>query len=95
MVESNAGQVEAERREALNLALENFGGQEELTRRFGPDTCGVHEAMDRTWIAAEHVENYVLNSPTVVMDPDIYNKVHLAVALLYEAYQDLGRLDEA
>ena len=84
---------DADRQEAIRLAIVNFDGESEVHRRFDPGTFGSHEAADRTFLLAENIESYLLNHPTLAMNKEAYHKTYLAHQLLLDVYQIVAVAD--
>lgn len=61
-----------------------------LFERFGKDSFGAHEALDRLSVIVNLVESSVLNHPTVVLDQELYRLVRQAIELLEAAYHRAG-----
>lgn len=83
-------EIELERQDYLKKAIETWETEEEVRRRFGDKTIGVHEAMDRTWILYENIESYLLKHPTILMDKEAFEKTYKAYELLLDVYQMCG-----
>jgi hypothetical protein len=49
-----------------------------------------HEALDRTHILCENINDHLLQHPVCKLDKEIAIKVELALDTLYEAYQIIG-----
>jgi hypothetical protein len=71
---------------------------EEMTAEHGPNwisqyepgSPGCHELLDRTLIAAEMVEQYVLSHPACIQNEAWYRLAERAVSTLHELYQQVG-----
>jgi hypothetical protein len=83
-------EIESERQDYFQKAIETWGTEEELVRRFGEKSFGAHEAFDRTWILYENIECYLLKHPTIIMDKEAFDKVYKAFDLLLEVYNRCG-----
>ena len=57
------------------------------------DKFHYHEAMDRTNILCENINDHLLQHPVCKLDKEISIKVELALDTLYEAYQIIGSRD--
>ena len=57
------------------------------------DKFHYHEAMDRTHILCENINDHLLQHPVCKLDKEIGMKVELALDTLYEAYQIIGSRD--
>lgn len=55
-----------------------------------PGSAGCHELLDRTSIAADLVEQYVLAHPACVQNSDWFTLAEQAVTALRELYQRVG-----
>ena len=70
----------------------------ELVAEYGPDwpeqwapgTLGSHELLDRTFIVADNLENFVLSHPACVANAEWYALASQAVDLLQMLYQEVG-----
>jgi hypothetical protein len=49
-----------------------------------------HEALDRTHIICENIDNNLLQHPVCKLDKEVSKKVDQALTTLYEAYQLMG-----
>lgn len=50
-----------------------------------------HEALDRTHVICENIDNNLLQHPVCKLDKEISKKVDEALTVLYEAYQLMGQ----
>ncbi len=57
---------------------------------FAPGTFGCHELLDRALLAAEAVEQNVLNHPACIQNPQWFALAEQAVAALNDLYQQIG-----
>jgi hypothetical protein len=57
---------------------------------FVPGSLGFHEALHTASIQMETFEQYVLEHPAVVRDPELYAEAHLVFTRLFDFYQALG-----
>lgn len=48
---------------------------------------GGHEVADRTFLAMEHIEEYIRNHPVVIMDEKAYRLASIVTQLMAELYQ--------
>jgi len=55
-----------------------------------PDPLLAHEALDRTSMLQEMVDNYLLLHPYVAFNPDVMTLVEQASDALAKAYQLIG-----
>ena len=84
----NAPDVEAERQERIEeLVTENGPNWSEA---YKPGSFGCHELLDRTAIAADAVEQFVLAHPSCVLNAEWYALAEQAAAALRELYQRVG-----
>jgi hypothetical protein len=58
--------------------------------QFKPGSFGCHELLDRTLMAAELVEQYVLSHPSCVQNREWFALAEQAVSALQELYQRVG-----
>jgi len=81
-------ETERERKELLDeiaADLEGDGGEQ-----YEPGSFGCHELLDRTALAADLVERYVLTQPACVQNAEWYELADQAVSALRELYQRVG-----
>jgi hypothetical protein len=57
---------------------------------YKPGSFGCHELLDRTALAANMVEEYVLSHPACVQDREWFALAEQAAAALRELYQRIG-----
>jgi len=57
------------------------------------DKFHYHEALDRAFIVANMVDEYLMEHPVVQKHKELKKKVKKAETLLYDVYQLIGRLD--
>ena len=62
----------------------------EWFEQYKPGSSGCHELLDRTSIAADLVEQYVLAHPACVQNQDWFALAEQAAAALRELYQRVG-----
>ena len=60
---------------------------------FEPGTLGCHELLDRTNLIADNVEQYILEPPSCIQNPEWYALAEQAVMALRELYQRVGAAD--
>jgi hypothetical protein len=60
------------------------------SEQYEPGSFGCHELLDRTMLAAEVVEQYVLTHPACARNRDWYALAEKAAAALQELYQRVG-----
>lgn len=58
--------------------------------QYKPGSFGCHELLDRTSLAAEAVERYVLTHPACVQNKDWFALAEQAVTALRKLYQQIG-----
>lgn len=68
--------------------------EKDWQERFGPQTRGMHELLDRTSVLGEQVETILISHPSAVLDYRTYQTLSLVSALLFKAYQDIVRRNE-
>jgi hypothetical protein len=86
--------VERERQQRIDeMAAENGPRWPDA---FKPGSFGCHELLDRTMMAANIVDEYVLSHPACVQDPEWFALARQAADALAELYQRIGaaHLDE-
>ncbi|RJQ27087.1 hypothetical protein C4577_02075 [Candidatus Parcubacteria bacterium] len=76
--------------EAVKSSKENFDDWQE---RFGKNTYGSHELMDRVYVLYENWETYVLSHPTTSLDKSLYEKAWKINKAMADFYQEVGRWD--
>jgi hypothetical protein len=85
---SNREQERLERIDELKVAQgSNWAAQ------FKPGSFGCHELLDRTNLAADIVEEYVLSHPACIRDREWYALADKAVTALRDLYQRIGAKD--
>lgn len=85
--------LEGERAASIDETVKAQGGiREELRERFC-SLYGQHEAMDRSFIAMEHVDSYLVNHPYVQFSPEAYRLAQLASMCLAQLYQECGKAE--
>lgn len=89
--EISQSEVELDREADLAITLDNFGGIEELTRRFGRGTPGIGETLDRSYIAMEFFNDYVLENPGTCLHPEIYKLSHDIAGQMADLYILIGQ----
>lgn len=57
---------------------------------YKPGSLGCHELLDRTALAADIVERFVLSHPACIQNRNWYALAEQAVATLREMYQQIG-----
>ena len=83
-----AHDVEQQRQEAITDLIAEHGPK--WTDQYAPGTYGCHELLDRTILAAETVEQHVLEHPACIQNAAWYALAEQAVAALNELYQQIG-----
>jgi|AntRauTorcE11897_2_1112592.scaffolds.fasta_scaffold110804_1 hypothetical protein len=87
--------LEGERAADIDESIEAHGETRgELEERFVCE-LGQHEAMDRSFIAMEHVDSYLLKHPYILLNPKAYYLASLASMSLAQLYQECGQEDLA
>lgn len=81
-----------EREELLNAAVEENGleSMDELVDRFGPESYGNHEAVDRIYVAESNWSEHVGGHPSIMLDPEAFEKALKISELMAELYQHMG-----
>jgi len=101
VIKAKKGSVEKriiQRLQEFTQALENG---DDLSRKFtcrkvksepnaGPGSFGCHELLDRTAMLGDSVEEYILDHPSCVQNPEWYALADQAVTALRELYQRIG-----
>ncbi len=65
---------------------------EDISKQFNNE-IGRHEAMDRSFIVSEQIEDYLLNHPYIIFRPECYKLAFQARELLAELYQRIENSD--
>jgi len=73
------------------LREETIHYEDDLENRFNT-RIGRHEAMDRAFIQAENVEAYLVNHPSITLDPKAFNLALIAQSALYALYQRIPNI---
>ena len=79
---------ESERQEALRVFLQQEGQQS--LEEFSPGTKGCHELLDRTAIASDLLERFILSHPACLQNPEWYILARQAADALHNLYQQVG-----
>jgi hypothetical protein len=79
---------ERERKQLVNELSEEHGPS--WSAQYEPGSFGCHELLDRTMLAAEIVDQYVLTHPACARNREWYALAEKAAAALQELYQRVG-----
>ena len=85
---SNDVDAEQERQQAVADLIAEHGS--DWADGYKPGSFGCHELLDRTALAADLVEHYVLSHPACAQDEEWYELADRAVSALRELYQRVG-----
>jgi len=80
--------TEQERQRLFEEMIADHGS--EWAEQYKPGSFGCHELLDRTALAADTVERYVLCHPACVQNKSWFVLAERAVAALRELYQQIG-----
>lgn len=80
--------TEKERREKIDEMIAEYGPK--WGDQYKPGSYGCHELLDRTHLAADIVEQFVLSHPACAQKREWYALADRAVAALCELYQRIG-----
>ena len=81
-----------EREELLNAACEEYSlSLDELKERFGAESVGNHEAVDRIYLLSHTWQTHISEHPAILLDPAAYEKACTVVELIEELYQHMGQ----
>jgi hypothetical protein len=80
--------TERGRQQRINEMIAEHGPQ--WSEPYKPGSLGCHELLDRTSMAADIVEQYVLSHPACAQNKDWFALADQAVAALRELYQRVG-----
>ena len=81
-------EIEDERLRKIKELVSEFGPN--WTDGFEPGSLGRHELLDRTNLVANNLEEYVLEHPACIQNPEWYTLAEQAVTALRELYQRVG-----
>lgn len=76
----------AEVRESLFLSE-----GETLEARFGPETIGSHELLDRAYVFLSQWETFITEHPATLLDSERYRQAQEIAAAMAAFYQCVGR----
>lgn len=79
---------EHERQQLVDEMIAEVGPN--WSESYKPGSFGCHELLDRTSLAADMVEHFVLSHPACIQNRDWYALAEQAVAALCELYQRIG-----
>jgi hypothetical protein len=85
---AKAPDLERERQQRIGEMIAEHGPQ--WSEQYKPGSFGCHELLDRTSMAADIVEEYVLSHPACAQNQDWFALADQAVAALRELYQRIG-----
>lgn len=94
IVSRSLSEAENERQEALHKNIDAWGSGIQVYRRF-ENEIGYHELMDRAAIVQYNLEGFLLEHPVAAMNEKVFSLLYLANQIMAEAYQEIGRADEA
>jgi hypothetical protein len=80
--------TERERQQRIDEMIAEHGPQ--WSEPYKPGSFGCHELLDRTSLAADIVEQYVLSHPACAQNKDWWALADQAVTALRELYQRVG-----
>ena len=63
---------------------------DDLEKRFGKNSSGFWELMDRVNLVAETWDDYVLTHPSTVLDKNLFEICHKISSAMHETYQIVG-----
>jgi hypothetical protein len=81
-------ETEQERQQAVQELVAEQGPN--WLEAFKPGSFGCHELLDRTSLAADIIERFVLSHPACAQNPSWYALAEQATACLRELYQRIG-----
>jgi hypothetical protein len=85
-----ARQLDVEQQRQQLLSDMNAEHGPNWAAQYGPGTFGCHELLDRSLLAAETVERFVLDHPACAQNHEWYALAEQAVSALHELYQRIG-----
>jgi hypothetical protein len=80
--------IEEERLQKISEIIAESG--EKWAAGFEPGSHGYHELLDRTNLLGDNVEQYILDHPACIQNPEWYALAEQAVSALRELYQRIG-----
>ena len=80
--------VEQERQQRIGDMASELGPA--WAEQYKPGSFGCHELLDRTSLAADTVEQYILSHPACFQNAEWYALAEQAAAALRELYQRVG-----
>jgi hypothetical protein len=80
--------TEQERQQRIDEMNAEYGPH--WSEQYHPGSFGCHELLDRTSLAADIVEQYVLSHPACAQNRDWFALAEQAVTALRELYQRIG-----
>ncbi|TMA51935.1 MAG: hypothetical protein E6J80_12860 [Deltaproteobacteria bacterium] len=80
--------TEQERQQLIDELIADHGLH--WAEEYKPGSFGCHELLDRTALAADMVEQYVLTHPACVQNKEWFTLADRAMAALRELYQRIG-----
>jgi hypothetical protein len=83
-----APEIERDRQQRIEEMIAEHGSQ--WAKPYQPGSFGCHELLDRTSMAADIVEQYVLSHPACAQNQDWFVLADQAVTTLRELYQRIG-----
>ena len=84
----NSSEVEQDRQQRMNELAAESGP--DWAKQYAPGSFGCHELLDRTSLAADMVEEFVLSHPACVQNAEWFALAEQAAAALRELYQRVG-----
>jgi hypothetical protein len=81
-------EVERDRQHLIDEFIADYGADGAGSYR--PGSFGCHELLDRTALAAELLEQKVLNHPACFLNQEWFSLAEQAVEILNELYQRVG-----
>lgn len=85
---AKAPDPEQERQQLIEDMVREYGV--DWLKQYEPGSFGCHELLDRTSLAADTVEKYVLSHPACIKNQDWFALADKAVVALHELYQRIG-----
>ena len=86
--------IELYRLEAVSSLPETYFEDtlEDLKKNFNTE-IGRHEALDRSFMIGDNVEDFLVDHPYIILRPECYRLAFKAQELLQELYQKIGNSD--
>ena len=86
-------QLEQERKTELKAAIKHSGlDRKAFKTMFEPGGFGGHELLDRSHLVSTMVDDFLLNHPVSLLNPELYEQATKASRALAKLYQMVGQV---